>query len=104
MTYDYYLRENAKSRPSFAKDLSKYHEVIWEFYRKEEEEPDILKNYRDYHAKQTLKMTHMEVFTYPVWEKEAEKICVKRQEPGFMLFDYQVRNPLNQDARTVLIL
>ena len=104
LTYDYYLRENAKSRPSFAKDLSKYHEVIWEFYRKEEEEPDILKNYRDYHAKQTLKMTHMEVFTYPVWEKEAEKICVKRQEPGFMLFDYQVRNPLNQDARTVLIL
>ena len=104
LTYDYYLRENAKSRPSFAKDLSKYHEVIWDFYRKEEEAPDILRNYRDYHAKQTLKMTHMEVFTYPVWEKEAEKICVKGQEPGFMLFDYQVRNPLNQDARTVLIL
>lgn len=103
LTYDYYLRENAKSRPSFAKDLSKYHDAVWEFYKKEEKEPDVLKGYRDYHAKQTLKMTHMEVFAYPVWEKEAEKICKKRQRPGFMLFDYQMRNPLNQDAKTVLI-
>ncbi|MGN1179603.1 MAG: B12-binding domain-containing radical SAM protein, partial [Suilimivivens sp.] len=102
LTYVYYLRENAKTRPSFAKDLSEYHETIWEFYRKEEEEPDILQGYRDYHAKQTLKMTHMEVFDYPVWEKEAEKICKKSEKPQLMLFDYQVRNPLNQDAKTVL--
>lgn len=104
LTYDYYLRENAKSRPSFAKDLSEHHEKIWEFYQKEEKEPVFLPDYRDYHAKQTLKMTHIEVFTYPVWEKKAERICEKSENPQFMLFDYQVRNPLNQDARTVLIL
>ena len=103
LTYDYYLRENAKSRPSFAKDLSEYHDRIWEFYRGEEEAPDILQDYRDYHAKQTLKMTHMEVFFYPVWQEEAEKICKRSETPQLMLFDYQVRNPLNQDAKTVLI-
>ena len=103
LTYDYYLRENAKSRPSFARDLSEYHDRIWEFYRGEEEAPDILQDYRDYHAKQTLKMTHMEVFFYPVWQEEAEKICKRSETPQLMLFDYQVRNPLNQDAKTVLI-
>lgn len=103
LTYDFYLRENAKSRPSFCRDLSVYHERIWEFYQKEEKEPAFLSGYADYHAKQTMKMTHTEVFHYPVWEKGIGKICKRREEPYFVLFDYQERNPLTQDARVTLI-
>lgn len=103
LTYDYYLRENAKSRPDFCRELSEYHRKIWEFYQKEEKDPDILKAYKEYHAKQTMKMTHMEVFYYPVWDNDMEKVCEKGAEPYFVLFDYQVRDPLTQNAKVVLI-
>ncbi len=103
LTYDFYLRENAKSRPSFCRDLSVYHERIWEFYRKEEKEPVFLPGYAQYHARQTMKMTHMEVFYYPVWEKDPGQICQRREEPYFVLFDYQVRDPLTQDCKTAVV-
>lgn len=103
LTFDFYLRENAKSRPSFCRDLSGYHQQIWDFYQKEEENPKHLAGYAGYHARQTLKMTHMEVFYYPVWEKDSEKRYRKREEPYLVLFDYQVRNPLTQDAKVTII-
>lgn len=103
LTYDFYLRENAKSRPSFCRDLSVYHERIWEFYRKEEKEPVFLPGYVQYHARQTMKMTHMEVFYHPVWEKDPGQICQRREESYFVLFDYQVRDPLTQDCKTVTV-
>lgn len=103
LTYDFYLRENAKSRPSFCRDLSGYHEQIWNFYQKEKTAPEFLPGYKEYHAKQTMKMTHMEVFYYPVWERNPEKICEKKEEPYFTLFDYQLRSPLTQDAKITVI-
>lgn len=103
LTFDFYLRENAKNRPSFCRDLSGYHQQIWDFYQKEEENPKHLAGYAGYHARQTLKMTHMEVFYYPVWEKDPEKRYRKREEPYLVLFDYQVRNPLTQDAKVTII-
>lgn len=103
LTFDFYLRENAKSRPSFCRDLSVYHQQIRDFYQREEENPKFLQGYAEYHAKQTLKMTHMEAFYYPVWEKDPEKVRRKREAAGFVLFDYQVRNPLTGDAAVTLI-
>lgn len=103
LTFDFYLRENAKSRPSFCRDLSDYHQQIWDFYQEEEKNPKLLKGYAGYHARQTLKMTHMEAFYYPVWERDLDKVKKKRENAGFILFDYQVRNPLTQDAGVTLI-
>lgn len=100
LTFDYYLRENAKSRPDFSKDLTSYKEAIWDFYQKEEKEPELLTDYKEYHARQTMKMTHMEVFFYPVWEKEADKVCVRGDTPGFVLFDYWHRSALTGEADT----
>ena len=99
LTFDFYLREKAKSRPSFAGNQEIYRDRIWEFYCREEEKPEYLPDYKEYHARQTLKMTHMEAFTYPVWEREAEKTCGKLIEASFVLFDYMRRNPLTGDAR-----
>lgn len=103
LTYDFYLRENAKSRPSFCRDLAVYYERIWGFYQREEKEPEHLLAYSEYHARQTMKMTHMEAFYYSVGEREPEAIGQRKESPCFVLFDYQVRNPLTQDAKTDVI-
>lgn len=98
LTFDYYLREKAKSRPDFSRDLAPYRDEIWAFYQKEEETPVLLTDYKDYHARQTMKMTHMDVFFYSVWEKEVEKVLVRSDVPGFVLFDYRHRDALTGEA------
>lgn len=100
LTYDFYLRENAKSRPAFSMDLSPYREEIGGFYRKEEEAPQLLEEYGGYHARQTMKMTHMDVFFYPVWQEEEDAAWEKCERPFFVLFDYQKRDALTGEAST----
>lgn len=99
LTFDYYLRENAKTRPDFCRDLIPYRDNIWAFYQKEEEKPEILAEYKAYHARQTMKMTHMEVFFYPVWEKELEKMTERRKEPALVIFDYKKKDALTKEAQ-----
>lgn len=98
LTFDYYLRENAKSRPDFCRDLTPYREKIWSFYQREEEKPEVLTEYKDYHARQTMKMTHMDAFFYPVWEKDAEKAVVRRKEQALVVFNYKKRDALTKEA------
>lgn len=98
LTYDYYLRENAKSRPGFCADLSMYKDEIWKFYKREEENPVLLKGYRGCHARQTMKMTHMDVFFYPVWKSRDVVLCEKSDRPVFVLFDYEKRSVLTKEA------
>ena len=100
LTYDMYLRENLKSRPDFAPDLECYKESIRTFYQREETERKHLPDYVSYHAKQMSKMTHMEVFHYPVWEKDTEKVMQKLKQPKMVLFDYQNRDALTYQAST----
>ena len=88
MVLDLYARENLKTRPSWAMDLKPYKRQIQAFYAKEEERPEILKDYQGYQARQMEKMTHLEVFTYNVLEGKPEKGCYP------VVFDYKKRNPL----------
>ena len=100
-----YLRENPKSRPEFAKSLTPYKEEIRGFYRREEEERRYLSAYAGYDSQQLARMTHLEPFQYPVWEKEPNHKIHENSEPaGYLLFDYQVRNPLNGEAAVQLII
>lgn len=114
LTFDLYLRENVKSRPEFAKDLQPYKEEMRAFYRKEEETRKYLPEYREYDSKQLARMTHLEPFSYPVWElpvqsREGEPETAigngmsMGKEPVFVLFDYERRNPLTGDARVVYV-
>ena len=100
LTYDMYLRENLKSRPEFARDLTSYKDTVREFYKSEEETRRYLPAYEQYDYKQLARMTHLEPFYFPVWE-ELERSAKGQSAPFFVLFDYQERNPLNGDARTV---
>lgn len=90
LTYDMYLRENLKSRPDFAPEITEEaKQDIRRFYQKEEQERRYLPAYAEYDWKQLSRMTHMEPFRYP--------------EPHYVLFDYQERNPLNYEARVQVI-
>lgn len=102
-TFDYYLRENAKSRPAFGTDLSLYRESIWNFYQKEEKKPEFLQEYRGCHARQAMKMTHMDVFYYPVWEKDVEQLQRRKEAPAFVLFDYKKRDALTGEAAALVV-
>ena len=89
LTYDMYLRENLKSRPEFAADLSGHKETIRSFYQREEKERKYLPDYEGYDWKQLSRMTHLEPF------------C--RILSGYVLFDYGSRNPLNYEAKVQVI-
>lgn len=109
LTYDMYLRENLKSRCEFAAEPdSSQKEFIREFYKQEEKDRQYLKEYVSRDWKQLSKMTHMERFTYPVWD--ALKLARMRERPeekpagGYVLFDYQKRNPLTGEAGVFILV
>lgn len=89
LIYDYYLRENARSRPRFAGEYTVEKELLRGFYEKEARERRYLSEYQLYDKNQMRKMTHIEKF----------KIMGK-----ILLFDYKCRNPLNREARTCMII
>ena len=84
LTYDYYLRENAKTRPEFAGEYLVSKEFLRAFYENESEKGRYLPDYRGYDKNQLRRMTHLEYFA---------------ETKEYILFDYLNRNPLNQEAR-----
>lgn len=88
LTYDYYLRENAKTRPAFAGEYRMEKAWLREFYEEEAKERRYLMGYEGYDKNQMRKMTHLERFDH-IGET--------------ILFDYSRRNPLTKEARTVVI-
>lgn len=108
LTYDMYLRENLKSRPEFACDItgSIYKKAVRDFYNKEEKQRRFLPDYGDYDAKQLARMTHMEPFAYSVWDMEmllreisdSADRCQCDFKSQYVIFDYQSRSPLTYEA------
>ena len=100
LTFDIYLREKMKTRPSFAKAQDELKDISREIYQKEEEDRALLPAYSEYNSKQLSKMTHLEAFAYSVWEQGE---CKKLTEEKLLIFDYNERNPLNMEAKIILI-
>ena len=84
---DLYLRENVKSRPTFARDLSGSKDFVREFFQKEEKTPEHLSGYEGYDSRQMAKMAHLEPL----------------RDGTYLLFDYKKRDPLRYNARTVRV-
>lgn len=109
LTFDFYLREKAKSRPAFAGDIRAYYQEIWAFYREQEREPDLLREYvaKGFDSRQMMRMTHVDIFQYPVWDGEwlaqADLRDIHAGEGQFVLFDYDKRDPLNHGAGYAVI-
>ena len=97
MTYDLYLRENVKSRPSWAAAQDPYTAAYVEFFRKEDHRDVYFTGYEGYTTKQIQRMTHIEYFTFNVLaENEAD-----RNRPVFVWFDYLNRDPLTYKSRNI---
>ncbi len=103
LTYDMYLRENLKSRQDFAHDLQQHKEFVRSFYKREEEERKLLPDYVSYDSRQLARMTHLEPFYYPVWDMSDRGLTEMSGAPKYVLFDYQVRNPLTGGAATMVV-
>ncbi len=89
LIYDYYLRENAKTRPAFAGEDRADKRLVRRFYEKEEMQQRYLPGYGRYDKNQMRKMTHLEIF---------------KRLGQIVLFDYMERNPLNHEAGTQIVL
>ena len=85
LMYDLYVRENIKSRPSFASDQSPYKKEVREFFMTEEENPKWLTDYAGFDSRQMAKMAHLE----------------HMEDGTFVLFDYKKRDPLSGNAGAV---
>lgn len=107
LTFDMYLRENVKSRPSFASDWEHTSvdakRKLREFYRREAKTPRYLTGYEGYEAAQLMKMTHIERFCFPVWEADSNGEMEELAKEVYVLFDYAKRNPLTHDATWVTV-
>ena len=82
LMYDLYLRENVKSRPSFAPDPSEWKNETKQFFMREAKERRYLKGYEAYDSRQMAKMAHLE----------------RMEDGSFVLFDYKNRDALFGNA------
>ena len=87
LTADLYLRENVKSRPSFARDQAPYKSKIRDFFISEEKTPRYLAGYEGFDSRQMSKMAHVEAM--------GDKTLV--------LFDYRNRDALTYNARACVL-
>ncbi|MGN0438514.1 MAG: B12-binding domain-containing radical SAM protein [Lachnospiraceae bacterium] len=111
LTFDYYLRENAKNRPAWSKDLPidkrQYRDFFINAGNRQYRFPDA-----DYDSKVAARVMHIE----PVLPKalpwimiEEEFVCMfsPRETTGltryYCLFDYEKRNALTKDATVVVM-
>ena len=79
-TYDIYSRENAKSRPSWALAINEFKDISRQYCK-------------------NGKMSHLEPFTYEMPEIDCVKeLPEKKNQPYFILFDYEKRDILNHEA------
>lgn len=113
LTFDFYLRENAKSRPAWARDMQEDQKDVVRFYQQEEQERRFLPEYEGRSWKQMMRMTHLEQFAKKPEQYVQMLRGGRQQENGrqtenpmqtehgegiWALFDYAKRDPLTNDA------
>ena len=112
LTYDYYLRENAKSRPSWrpdeAVDKATYHQFF-----KNGGTDEITLAKEGYDSKAAARMMHIEPLSGAAVKwifadgmdayVESAVTLFEEDTTYYCLFDYDERNPLSKDARVKIL-
>lgn len=96
LTYDYYLRENAKSRPSWAV-REPIEKMVYQAFFKKGGTDELILDYETYDSKQAARMMHIE----PVSAKSMKWIMpgkLKNAEIYYIIYDYENRDALTKDA------
>ena len=99
---DMYLRENIKSRPDWACDLSPFRRQWKEMYRTQGDRmfPEDWEN-GVYDSKKAAGRSHLEPFHFDALRMLEESVLEKRD--CICLFDYSRKNPLNKNARLTML-
>ncbi len=100
LLFDLYLRENIKTRPSWAGDLSCY-KAKWKQWYKEKGETVFSGQHENYDSKKAANSSHIEPFSFDVkrW-KEKREICPLS---SFVIFDYGQKHPFTKDAKITIV-
>lgn len=106
LIYDFYLRENAKSRPEFSKEEKIDKNDYQGFFKNNGTEKfaiDKELNIENYDSKVASRIMHMESISYDAYEKIINYNDLEKRlsltDRVYCLFDYANRNPLSSDAR-----
>lgn len=89
ITYDLYLREHMKNRPSFSPSLENRKNDIYEILHNESETHILFPELSDCNYRELTKILHVEIFEY-IFDK-----------PIAMIFYYDKRDPLTNNCITV---
>lgn len=102
LVHDLFLRENLKSRPCFAEDQEPYKKLYRSFYLDEEKVAAYISGDNPSDKISGLKQyLHLEHYNLDI-QKTADT-GIMTESDQFVLYDYLHRNPLNSEARTLLV-
>lgn len=107
LNYDYYLRENAKSRPIWS-STDPIEKQLYQSFFKNGGNEEIRLDKEGYDSKMAARMMHIEPIStkavrFIVEETEDMNIFEEINQTVYCLFDYQNRNPLSKDADVVML-
>ncbi len=91
LTYDLYLREHMKNRPSFAPSLERWKDNICYIMHRESQDHSMFPELSGYNYRELTKALHVEVFQY-IFE-----------QPSIMIFSYDRRDPLTNNGTVTQI-
>lgn len=104
---DLYLRENVKSRPSWAFDTKGYKEAVAAFYSSGPMREKYFKAYDEQSYRQIRHQTHIELFHWNVAQCaiSGQEVSMTGDEAAVagVLFDYSRRDPLTYEAASVIL-
>ncbi|WP_202621577.1 B12-binding domain-containing radical SAM protein [Anaerocolumna sedimenticola] len=102
LVHDLYLRENLKSRPSFADGYEPYKKIYRDFYCDEQKIREYLKlDSSQISIDQVKPHLHLEHYNINVKQTAETGITVKDEE--FILYDYFHKNALNSQASNISV-
>lgn len=106
LVHDLYLRENLKNRPIFAEDQEEYKKRYRDFYYDDEKMLNLLNVSKDKTGENEGKgkykqYLHLEHYNIDIKQTADTGLVVDADQ--FMLYDYMHRNPLNYEARAILV-
>ena len=100
LRYDYYLREKAKTRPSWAPDTERFKKEIAAFYSSLQMREKYFKEYDDKNYRQIRNLTHVEIFSWDIVKSALTGIPVPGKNGG-VLFMYRHRDSLTYEAQAL---
>ena len=101
LTWDFYLRENAKKRPGFALDQLPWKERISCFFTEENKTGRYFPHYKGLSCRQLIHNVHLEAYTWDI-PVLAETGMVE-ERVMLVCYDYGMREPLSYNSAVTIL-